>query len=861
MNRQRVLALLFAFLCLSGLSTPARTQSASQWRALAPLEGGTVNALLEKDGVVYAGTATTGIFTSSDNGKTWHQAGSGVGNLTVSALAAAGSNVLAATNAGVYRSNDGGQSWTFASLNNQSVTALLSNSGNIFAGTNQGRIFFSSDEGKSWQERTFLPLFPTIFALAALSDQLFAGTSRGVFRSADQGQSWTPINTGLPNNNAPSVRTLTVSGTTLYLGTNLYRDAANNSLPQVYATTDNGQTWSAVGGVIRLALGNLTGLGNVNALAFDGTNLLAMTSFGVASYNGQTWEELPVTRGLPVGVGVNGFTRTGGTSLLGTTGGVFALAKEGASWVANNAGLTATNVNALAASDNTILASAGSSGFFRSSNDGQSWTAINSIGNGAGRRFQVTTLVASGNNFYAGISLGGGVFSSNDGGLSWTPINNGFSSASPSIADLAVSGAEVYAASSGFVYKLKSDGSGWTAITSASIGASRLAASGANLYVTTASNLLRSTDSGANFASANLGTTLSSTAAIAARGSNVYFSGVTAVPDFFPQLLRSTNDGASFTPSQSSFRANAFAFSANAIYASASVGVVFSDNNGLFWTPINGGLGGLTVNSLAVKGELVLAGTNGFGVFGATTPRPTALANTSAASFRTDGELAPESITTAFGTGLATVTQSITTLPLPFGLAGTGVRVLDSLGDDRAARLFYISPTQINYQLPVGTAPGTATVTIVSSDGSSARGTIMIAPVAPGLFAANQNGRGAAAAAIVFVSGTNRRSEPNAACDANGQNCVPRPIDLTSADEVFVELYGTGIRNHSGLANVIVTVGGEAVPVTFASAQPNFVGLDQVNIKLPRSLTGRGEVDVMLTVDGKTANPVRINIR
>ncbi len=63
------------------------------------------------------------------------------------------------------------------------------------------------------------------------------------------------------------------------------------------------------------------------------------------------------------------------------------------------------------------------------------------------------------------------------------------------------------------------------------------------------------------------------------------------------------------------------------------------------------------------------------------------------------------------------------------------------------------------------------------------------------------------------------------------------------------------------LANVSVTMGGEAVPVTLASAQPNFVGLDQVNIRLPRRLAGQGEVDVVLTVDGKAANQVRINLR
>ncbi|MGH9855169.1 MAG: hypothetical protein ACREBD_35500 [Blastocatellia bacterium] len=37
--------------------------------------------------------------------------------------------------------------------------------------------------------------------------------------------------------------------------------------------------------------------------------------------------------------------------------------------------------------------------------------------------------------------------------------------------------------------------------------------------------------------------------------------------------------------------------------------------------------------------------------------------------------------------------------------------------------------------------------------------------------------------------------------------------------------------------------------------------MDQVNLRLPRGLAGRGEVNVVLTVDGKTANTVRINVK
>ena len=93
MNRTCFSTLLLIFL-LSNLSATARAQNANQWRSLAPLEGGTVNALLEKDGVVYAGTATNGIFTSADNGKTWREANQGLGNRVINALATVGGNVL-----------------------------------------------------------------------------------------------------------------------------------------------------------------------------------------------------------------------------------------------------------------------------------------------------------------------------------------------------------------------------------------------------------------------------------------------------------------------------------------------------------------------------------------------------------------------------------------------------------------------------------------------------------------------------------------------------------------------------------------------------------------------------------------------
>lgn len=59
----------------------------------------------------------------------------------------------------------------------------------------------------------------------------------------------------------------------------------------------------------------------------------------------------------------------------------------------------------------------------------------------------------------------------------------------------------------------------------------------------------------------------------------------------------------------------------------------------------------------------------------------------------------------------------------------------------------------------------------------------------------------------------------------------------------------------------ISKVGGVDCQVTYAGGLESFVGLDQVNVRLPRSLIGRGEVDVLLAVDGQAANIVKVNVK
>lgn len=239
-----------------------------------------------------------------------------------------------------------------------------------------------------------------------------------------------------------------------------------------------------------------------------------------------------------------------------------------------------------------------------------------------------------------------------------------------------------------------------------------------------------------------------------------------------------------------------------------------------------------------------------------------AVASVSAATFAS-GELASNSIAALFGTGLATSTETATSATLPTTLGGVQVQVTDSLGTTRNAPLFFVSPTQINYLVPSGTAAGSAVVNVLLNGSNVGRGTATIAAVAPGIFTANSTGRGVPAALVFRLKADGSQSYESLAQFDSAQNAfVPTPIDLGAAtDLVFLIGYGTGLRNRSSLAMATATIGGTAAAVSYAGAQETFAGLDQFNIAIPRELIGRGNVDVVLSVDGKTANTVTINIK
>ena len=228
---------------------------------------------------------------------------------------------------------------------------------------------------------------------------------------------------------------------------------------------------------------------------------------------------------------------------------------------------------------------------------------------------------------------------------------------------------------------------------------------------------------------------------------------------------------------------------------------------------------------------------------------------TSVAPGSTDPIFAPDSIVDAYGSGLANSTASASG-SLFTTLGGTTVTITDSTGASMLAPLFYVSSAQVNYAAPASLALGQATVTVKSGDGSTQRGSVTIVDAEPGVF--TFNAAGLVAGSIVRATDSGQVLENVYALDGAG-NVVAAPVDV-SRDQVYMVLYATGIRR-APQVQVTVSIGGVDAPVAYAGAQGFYTGLDQVNVQLPASLAGRGDVPVILSVAGKPANTARMTFK
>ncbi|MFZ4984122.1 MAG: IPT/TIG domain-containing protein, partial [Blastocatellia bacterium] len=223
------------------------------------------------------------------------------------------------------------------------------------------------------------------------------------------------------------------------------------------------------------------------------------------------------------------------------------------------------------------------------------------------------------------------------------------------------------------------------------------------------------------------------------------------------------------------------------------------------------------------------------------------------------GDQAPNSIIAAFGLNLATGVEVNTAATLPTTLRGTRLTITDSAGVSRDQSLFFVAPSQINFHLHPSTALGPATLTVRIDNNIVGLGQLQVGSLVPAIFTQNANGEGVPAAYALRYRGPDVSLVPILSFDNAQSKWVPVPIDLgPEGDIVFLVLFGTGFRSNSGLAGTTITIRSTAITPVYAGPAPDFIGLDQMNIQIPRSLIGAGLVNMQISVDGKVANPTKV---
>jgi uncharacterized protein (TIGR03437 family) len=191
-------------------------------------------------------------------------------------------------------------------------------------------------------------------------------------------------------------------------------------------------------------------------------------------------------------------------------------------------------------------------------------------------------------------------------------------------------------------------------------------------------------------------------------------------------------------------------------------------------------------------------------------------------------------------------------------LGGVGVEITDAKGVNFSAPIYAVAGTQVNFQVPAGVAAGTAKIRVRGPQGLLAQGSATIGAVAPGLYTINGQGTGLAAALTLRVNPDGSRTDGTV---FDPVTVAPLPLDVRAeSGELYLLLFGTGLRNFAG--DVSASIGGTNISVLAVVPQPEFPGLDQVNLgPIPASLAGRGNVTVVLRVDGLETNPVTVTIQ
>ncbi len=374
-------------------------------------------------GTIYAGTYSNGdgIFLSADKGSHWQRTRMSYG---VTSLTATPDGSILTFSFGssfgryLFRLTNKGNSLDSVSLNFTPARIVASQSGTLFATAFNEGIFRSSDNGNTWTPvNNGLELQMLLQAIAVTPNgTLFVATLIGIYRSTDDGQSWKQM-LGSLDSLAPVKQIVAFNDQKIFAGTQGGR---------VYASNDSGKSWTtswlagtnaevmAVDSAGAAYIGNE---GGVYQIAANGT----VTNLGLSGIG------TPSARGIK-SLMIYNHTRI----LAGAWGGVYSSTDVGKNWTLLKNGFV-SDTSALSHSsdlplgayiscgfiDNNgfFIAGTDSAGVFRSVDRGKTW-----VQTGLTLPFIGSITLDSMGGIYA-YSMHNGMFRSSDNGTSWASVN------------------------------------------------------------------------------------------------------------------------------------------------------------------------------------------------------------------------------------------------------------------------------------------------------------------------------------------------------------------------------------------------------------------------------------------------------
>jgi photosystem II stability/assembly factor-like uncharacterized protein len=558
--------------------------------------------------------------------------------------------------AGIYKTVDGGQSWTQSDvgLTDPVVNALWldqKNPSTVLAGTTFTGIFQSTDAGATW--KVVAPL--STYAFLKMNGTLYAATTSGLAQSSDDGATW-----AIGSNTQPGA-SLAASGQTIYEGlltggvlvqtsptgpwsstsfggVNAASSIAVNptnpqnavvsdfvsyqSIPDIYVTTNYGIPWAAAN--LSTCAVQAVGPDWAGGTFYAGCDFVLLQSVD----NGVDWSTIE-TIFVDVRSFTPGTTGSPGNFFMGSDQGLYVTADGGTTWQSLNGNITSSLLYSLAVNGSTILTVAQDFGSLFSYDGGSSWQ-WNSTGYENG-----VVIFNPANTQYVYLSTEAGVYLSTDGGHTFTSVLGG-SDSEPAIDPEVPS--TVYVALPDAVYKSLDWGATWTAQSwpVASVQSVTVDPSDSKtLFVTADAGgtglpvVMVTHDGGTTWTTASLGAACGFPFTVTVDPANrlIVFAAMIGNSSCGGGILKSTDGGATFAPSSAGLNTTEngctgpdvtwvrFDPSGSGIMAAASdCGPYLSSDLGNNWTNIRGNAVPNTFTDLTWSGGNLYTATFGEGV-------------------------------------------------------------------------------------------------------------------------------------------------------------------------------------------------------------------------------------------------------